>query len=36
MRTKNGSLDGTETMIEAVEVEYARLLPRLMELKNEC
>jgi HPt (histidine-containing phosphotransfer) domain-containing protein len=36
MRTKNGSLDGAETMLEAVEVEYARLLPRLMELKNEC
>jgi HPt (histidine-containing phosphotransfer) domain-containing protein len=36
MAAKGGSLDGAGLMLEAVEVAYARLLPRLMELKNEC
>jgi HPt (histidine-containing phosphotransfer) domain-containing protein len=36
MAAKGGTLEGAGTMLEAIEVEYARLLPRLMELKNEC
>jgi HPt (histidine-containing phosphotransfer) domain-containing protein len=36
MTAKANSLQGVEPMLAAVEAEYARLYPVLLELKNEC
>ncbi len=36
MIAKGGALDGAGLKLEAVEAEYAQLLPVLVELKNEC
>lgn len=36
MMAKNGTLDGAESRLLAVEAEYAQLLPCLEELKNEA
>ena len=35
MVAKSGTLDGAGPKVAAVEAEYAQLLPRLVELKNE-
>ena len=35
MIAKSGTLDGAAPKLAAVEAEYAQLLPRLLELKNE-
>ena len=35
MIAKSGALDGAAPKLAAVEAEYAQLLPRLLELKNE-
>ena len=35
MIAKSGTLDGAAPKLAAVEAEYAQLLPRLVELKNE-
>ncbi len=36
MIAKSGTLDGSGPKLAAIEAEYARLLPALVELKNEC
>ncbi len=36
MIAKSGTLEGTGPKLAAIEVEYAQLLPVLVELKNEC